>query len=340
MNVNVDGFVIEVLPSDTIWSLKWKIYHASWKSVGGSYGGSYGEFLPPDDQILVVTSDGGIELDECERSVGSYSIHEGTSISCKCLRDVGERDFRRLLRVFQHRETDALKITKVTQMVGVKRVFRHIGQLRSVQVLDSMSRRTLNDFQLMRSMLSEMRYLKALNLSGIRNTGRGMIFPIAEGLGKNTSLRELYLRSFALTPESGEIIGKVLQRNMSLVKIHLDGNVFLQDEGVFGIAKGLEKNSFLKEISMKCCGIGSEGAKQIGKMLEVNSSLVKLFVGDNGSIQDEGVIQIAKALERNSSLKELDLHCVCCRWIMIIHLFLTPHPSFLNISNALSLSLK
>eukprot|EP01028_Stygiella_incarcerata_P004894 TRINITY_DN2122_c0_g1_i2.p1 TRINITY_DN2122_c0_g1~~TRINITY_DN2122_c0_g1_i2.p1 ORF type:complete len:476 (+),score=126.65 TRINITY_DN2122_c0_g1_i2:259-1686(+) len=137
---------------------------------------------------------------------------------------------------------------------------------------------------------------------------RGVIY-IADGLEKNTSLKELDLTRCGVRAQGAKRLSEMLEMNASWITLRLWGSYF-GDEGAIRIAKGLAANISLKELDLTWCGIQVEGAKGIGEMLRKNSTLMKLDLKYNDGVGDEGAIHIAEGLEMNTSLMELHLmHC-------------------------------
>jgi hypothetical protein len=124
MVIKVNGYDIEIDPSDTIWSLKWQIYHASQRVLP-----------PPDDQRLVLIHTKR-ELNDCDKTVEFYDIHEGTEVKCKCKKRPGEEDFRKFVNVFRKRERTRLQFKGVAHLmtVGLKHVCVNVHEVRSISL--------------------------------------------------------------------------------------------------------------------------------------------------------------------------------------------------------------
>eukprot|EP00808_Paulinella_micropora_P021824 g8747.t1 len=65
-------------------------------------------------------------------------------------------------------------------------------------------------------------------------------------------------------------------------------------------------NNTVQTLNLHCNNIGPDGAKAIGKALEVNTSLTELSLNGN-QIGDDGAIAIGKALEGNKTLIKIGL---------------------------------
>jgi hypothetical protein len=128
MRIKINNYDVEVHPSDTIWSLKWKIYDEFQRRIKIPP-----ERLPrPDDQRLFL--EGGKEMCDCEKTLEFWDIHEGTNVNCEYETPCGEEDFRRFLDVVRKKERSCLRLRDVTQVVGVKYVCSHIHEVGSMHL--------------------------------------------------------------------------------------------------------------------------------------------------------------------------------------------------------------
>jgi Ran GTPase-activating protein (RanGAP) involved in mRNA processing and transport len=67
-------------------------------------------------------------------------------------------------------------------------------------------------------------------------------------------------------------------------------------------------NTTLKELHLWDCGIGSDGAVEIGRVLSVNATLEVLDLFKNDRIGNDGAIALADGLAKNENLKRLILY--------------------------------
>eukprot|EP01028_Stygiella_incarcerata_P000119 TRINITY_DN10149_c1_g1_i2.p1 TRINITY_DN10149_c1_g1~~TRINITY_DN10149_c1_g1_i2.p1 ORF type:complete len:216 (+),score=28.47 TRINITY_DN10149_c1_g1_i2:87-650(+) len=150
-------YPIEVLPSDTIWTLKLKIYEK--KDVRKCHNGHW-EAHPasPDDQKLVIKGEENA-LNDCERSLESYSIHEGSKLICQRRGSNHELLFHSLLDVYQKKQTK----TTITSVSLGKHASIHAHEIRSIRL------RFGNSLHIMKSLIHcvihSMPSLKILDLS-------------------------------------------------------------------------------------------------------------------------------------------------------------------------------
>ena len=109
-------------------------------------------------------------------------------------------------------------------------------------------------------LLRTTRALRKLSLwfNPIGNKG---LQSITEALITNTSLIELNLVycSLEITKENGTTLTKMLQRNKTLRKLDLSGNKAISDNEASFFMEGLKKNTILKKLDLKWCGITDEG---------------------------------------------------------------------------------
>eukprot|EP01028_Stygiella_incarcerata_P000719 TRINITY_DN1109_c0_g2_i1.p1 TRINITY_DN1109_c0_g2~~TRINITY_DN1109_c0_g2_i1.p1 ORF type:complete len:371 (-),score=103.48 TRINITY_DN1109_c0_g2_i1:175-1287(-) len=329
--VDVDDqlFSIEVLPSDTVWTLKCRIYENM--DFRKHYYDTKGIHpVGPDDQQLWMPS-GGRLLDDCERSLESYSCRDGSSLLLE-IRELsdGLSIFRRLLSVYRkgnnrqkgdeeeekeeeeeedddenEEESHSPLTLNITPISWVKHGSVHIHEVRSIRFIsEEVDVRHLMSW--MHYVIHSMTSLKELDLSWNELIGQKGYIQITKELKGNTSLKAIYLSGCQIGLEGATQIGKMLNKNCHLTTLDLFGNYDIGNEGTIRIAEGLETNTSLKTLNMSWCGIGSKGVIGIGKMLMKNSSLITLIIRENDGIEDVGWIQITEALEVNTTLKTLD----------------------------------
>eukprot|EP01028_Stygiella_incarcerata_P003789 TRINITY_DN1789_c0_g1_i1.p1 TRINITY_DN1789_c0_g1~~TRINITY_DN1789_c0_g1_i1.p1 ORF type:complete len:389 (+),score=79.19 TRINITY_DN1789_c0_g1_i1:42-1169(+) len=301
-------FDVEVLPTDSVWCVKWKIYHNEDIQIYCEEQKDSFSLPSPDDMILRIR--GGERMDNCEMSLMSYSIHEGSQIVCSLRSFPDEVDYIRYLNVFRKKRI-TLPLWRVTNPIwGINDGFIHIHELRCVDPIEprksghvAMADLTRNVCRMIRTIPSLMK----LNLSENHEMKDKGIIQIAAALRVNTSLKELMIGYCGIGSKGAESLGTYLERNTSLQILDLSGNDNISVEGWSVIARGLEINKSLKILKLDKCGIGPESAAKIGEMFARNKALLKIQLIDNVDIGDEGAIQIAKGLERNSSLRNLNM---------------------------------
>ena len=105
-----------------------------------------------------------------------------------------------------------------------------------------------------------------------------VLIPIAEGIGKNTSL----------------------------LNVNLKDNNF-DTKGTVALAEALKVNNTLKRLNLHNNYIYNDGAKALADALKVNNTLEWLTLTRNG-VEEEGYENFAAALKINTALKQLDLH--------------------------------
>eukprot|EP01028_Stygiella_incarcerata_P007121 TRINITY_DN29132_c0_g1_i1.p1 TRINITY_DN29132_c0_g1~~TRINITY_DN29132_c0_g1_i1.p1 ORF type:complete len:260 (+),score=57.09 TRINITY_DN29132_c0_g1_i1:36-782(+) len=131
ITVEVDSafFDIEVHPTDTIWSLKWKIFdnEAIRRRLHHRKG-----VLPPPPDVQLLVSRGPGHLDNGARNLESYSIHDGSTISCsRAAPSAQEMSFRTLLDVFRKKVTE-LSLLAESHLLFLKHGSIHTHELRSL----------------------------------------------------------------------------------------------------------------------------------------------------------------------------------------------------------------
>eukprot|EP01028_Stygiella_incarcerata_P013904 TRINITY_DN858_c1_g1_i6.p1 TRINITY_DN858_c1_g1~~TRINITY_DN858_c1_g1_i6.p1 ORF type:complete len:213 (+),score=57.47 TRINITY_DN858_c1_g1_i6:444-1082(+) len=128
----------------------------------------------------------------------------------------------------------------------------------------------------------------------------------------NHSLKELSLRKCGMGSESANQLGKLFEKNTSLISVCIAMNFDIGDEGLIRIAEGLDQNEFLKELNVTECRLTSKSVKRFGEMLEKNRSLTKILLDGNGSIESDGFAGLLKGMEENHSLEHISL-----RWCIL-----------------------
>lgn len=184
-------------------------------------------------------------------------------------------------------------------------------------------------------MLKTNTSLRSLDLSATNKLGREGALALAGALEVNNSLQTLDLTRAGTSSESIQILALGLQRNsalinlllgfsfsdvaaatalarmlevnMSLTNLDLQGNEHLKDEGVSVLAGALKKNNTLTMLSLERVNMKEQGFRALADALEVNSSLEILDVRDN-YFSSKSALVLLEALKKagaSSSLQEL-----------------------------------
>ena len=96
---------------------------------------------------------------------------------------------------------------------------------------------------------------------------------------------------------------EVLQMNTTLISMKLSN---INNNGAVNIAKAIQMNTTLQTLDMSSNEISDDGVIAISDYLKRNSSLEKINLSKN-RITNEGAKMIAEALQLNTTLKQLDL---------------------------------
>eukprot|EP01028_Stygiella_incarcerata_P007094 TRINITY_DN289_c0_g1_i6.p1 TRINITY_DN289_c0_g1~~TRINITY_DN289_c0_g1_i6.p1 ORF type:complete len:463 (+),score=82.80 TRINITY_DN289_c0_g1_i6:109-1497(+) len=312
------SFSLEVLPTDTVWSLKWKIFHE--KTI--RYNRKCSKRIHPSTVLLGpdnlrLTAAGGLLLKICDATLESCSVHEGSEIICYPKKTAQQEiEFMSLLDVF--RKNRATELPSRGEMMHPS-WFRH-GSIHSHEhrfiKLKCEWRRWAKTSQLLDTIdtiLHSISSVRRLDLSRSYAIGDEEIIRIAQCLEINTSLRDLRLNNCDIGTAGSLRMGRMLGVNSCLLKLHLSGNACIGNTGCIRLAEALEMNSSLKGLFLAECQIGRKGADAIARMLTKNTVLVKLCLANN-AIGDEGCIRIAEGLEINASLKKLNLRRCNIGW--------------------------
>lgn len=103
-----------------------------------------------------------------------------------------------------------------------------------------------------------------------------------------------------------QALAKVLKTNTRLREINLAFNT-LAPEAIQALMEGLSVNSTLESIMFTNCGISTEGAMAIAKVLPSTKGLQNLGLTANPDIGVEGYWALATGLEKNQFLKGIQL---------------------------------
>ncbi|GAX78674.1 hypothetical protein CEUSTIGMA_g6112.t1 [Chlamydomonas eustigma] len=116
-----------------------------------------------------------------------------------------------------------------------------------------------------------------------------------------------------LTEKGVRAIAAGLSKCTSLVELDLSYHQQIGEDGVHALTsalKGKNCNTSLTTLKLVKCGIDDEGAAELGELLKVNESLVKIDIGANDDIKEKGAQALMTSLHGNMTLRCLDLHAV------------------------------
>lgn len=137
----------------------------------------------------------------------------------------------------------------------------------------------------------------------------GSIARLAEILKKNKSITSLDLSGNNIGAEGAEKIGELLAENSKIVHLKLAGVKMKDDMGIdctCDIARGLEQNTTVEDLSLQGSNIPYEGAIALAKMLQANKAMKFLDLSNN-NIEDVGVFYLVSDLAGNKHLASLDI---------------------------------
>ena len=177
--------------------------------------------------------------------------------------------------------------------------------------------------------LAKNNTLRKLHLKDNNLGDAGAISALVKGLAKNYSLQQLYLEENDLGDAGATALGNGLESilqnpSSSLVELHL-GRSKMNDEGVIGLAKGLAKNSTLKDLDLSSNkSITGSGWRSFFALLQQNpsSAIDKLLLHEN-NIDDDSAVEMASVVANNMPmLKILNLHVTHLSLQLVGELFL------------------
>jgi hypothetical protein len=182
----------------------------------------------------------------------------------------------------------------------------------SIKVLD-MSTNNLIDMEaarLIRDILRRNKTMTALDLSfNLFGRTTGAVECIADGLGSNSTLLKIDLKSCALGDDGVSILAQTIgSRNTTLQKLNLGWNS-ITSTGVGMLLDTMEQSSHhITDLDLRNNPLGNEGASLLARCLENNAlpNLARLSLS-HCRIEDDGFVTLMSALEQNTSLLHLDL---------------------------------
>ena len=151
-----------------------------------------------------------------------------------------------------------------------------------------------------------------LSVNNIGNTGVGYV---ARMLKANRQLDMISLQSNQLQEEAAAKLADALKRNKTLRYLFLDSNglfggdylgVGTSNRGAIKIGEMLQVNTTLHTLSLGNTGLGTEGVQKIADALKGNRALAMLNLQTN-NLCKEAVGALAEALQSNTTLRGLDL---------------------------------
>ncbi|XP_077481575.1 leucine-rich repeat-containing protein 45 [Stigmatopora argus] len=130
---------------------------------------------------------------------------------------------------------------------------------------------------------------------------------LLSGLFYNTSLKVLDIKGNNLKAAGAEILGKVLARNKTLIRLVLDWNALgVWDEAFTVFCDGLSSNGVLTHLDLRNNQINHHGMLAFAQTLKHNSNLKVLDLRWN-NIGLLGGRSLLEALQMNQSVEQLDL---------------------------------
>lgn len=120
------------------------------------------------------------------------------------------------------------------------------------------------------------------------------------------TVKDLDLADCGMTAKGIKNVCEFMKTNTSVTRLILWGNV-IGNEGAEYIADMLCVNKTLQILCIMGSKIGPDGFSHISRGLASNSSLVKIFLGNDQKVGDEHVRRLCPGLTLNKGLETLDL---------------------------------
>lgn len=147
--------------------------------------------------------------------------------------------------------------------------------------------------------------INSINLNYNLISEESCIF-LSEALGKNITIKLLYINGVNFSPEVCKMIGHGLSKNTSIEKLHMCYNNSLRIEGISILLTSLKINKTLQNLFFNDNSLKREGSKILSGYLKDNQILKELYIEKN-DIGDEGLFYIANSLKNNKCLEILNL---------------------------------
>ena len=131
---------------------------------------------------------------------------------------------------------------------------------------------------------------------------------LAKGFWEGSGLTMVFLQNCGIGPLVAGVLVKEAMKVKTLETLCLSGNPDLCNMGAATIAASLKSpESKLATLLLKGCGIGGEGASELGRALRTNVSLKWLDIS-NCPIGNSAIAVLADALKENTVLERLTLN--------------------------------
>jgi Ran GTPase-activating protein (RanGAP) involved in mRNA processing and transport len=154
---------------------------------------------------------------------------------------------------------------------------------------------------------TSLEVLKLLDDNRIGNDG---VIALAEGLMHSQSIRVLHLEFCGLTGSEGvAYIARLLDANATLQELTLSNNC-IGNDGAIALAEGLMHSQSIRVLNLMNCGIGTNGAAAVGRLLEANATIEELDISHNyfdNYFDEAGCSALADGLSHNQGLRNLNL---------------------------------
>lgn len=121
-------------------------------------------------------------------------------------------------------------------------------------------------------------------------------------------VKEVAFTDNGVTPLGCEFLGKLFgpTGNKIVNRLVLDYNKF-GTPGIQKLSLGLSQNSFLRQLSLKYCGIGPDGGQYIAHILIFVRSALEVLELRGNDLGNEGVVDVFMGARRSKMLRHLDV---------------------------------
>ncbi|KAI8882530.1 RNI-like protein [Backusella circina FSU 941] len=151
-------------------------------------------------------------------------------------------------------------------------------------------------------------YLEHLDLSG--NNLQWIVEPLANVLRENTRLLSLKLSSCQITFEGLIALSDALMENKRIESLDLSCNPLCgeNDQGVLALKTALSRNRKLSSLNLSNTRLDSSATITLAEALPENTTLTRLDLSKNPSIQVAGILALSISIKMNQTLTFLDIN--------------------------------
>ncbi len=163
------------------------------------------------------------------------------------------------------------------------------------------------DCEQLAKLLCSSQYLESLNVSA-NSLSSDSVHILFRGLQQNCSLKKLVMSNNSVPLEAMTTLSAYLGDND---KCKLETGYIcgcdISPESAIELAHGLSRNCSVKELHLSYNPLGDSGVTALGRALETNKTITKLYLDNCYSMTTIGGAALASSLRANSTIEVLDI---------------------------------